>query len=184
MNMALENIQDALDDCEVLLADAPELLLAEVRRGEALMMLAQWSGAKSSWTKVLDANPEHAHALTQLAACHMSEERPELAESPLNEALRQNPESSAAWHQRGLLYLDWGREDAAISDFKKAVSTEPSNVEAQLHIAAIYHESKDWENAESAWRDVLSIDPENIVARRRFDECSAKIATSKIINNN
>ena len=184
VNMALENIQDALDDCEVLLADAPELLLAEVRRGEALMMLAQWSGAKSSWTKVLDANPEHAHALTQLAACHMSEERPELAESPLNEALRQNPESSAAWHQRGLLYLDWGREDAAISDFKKAVSTEPSNVEAQLHIAAIYHESKDWENAESAWRDVLSIDPENIVARRRFDECSAKIATSKIINNN
>jgi Tfp pilus assembly protein PilF len=113
----------------------------------------------------------------------MSSGRPELAESPLNEALGLNPESSMAWHQRGLLYLDWSRDEAAISDFKKAVATDPTNIEAQLHIAAIYHEAQNWNEAEEAWRNILSTDPEHTVARRRFDECTAKIATSEILNN-
>ncbi len=181
--MALDKVQEALDDCEILLNEAPELILAEVRRGEALMMLSQWSEAKNSWEKVIGSNPRHSHALTQLAACHMSSGRPELAESPLNEALGLNPESSMAWHQRGLLYLDWSRDEAAISDFKKAVATDPTNIEAQLHIAAIYHEAQNWNEAEEAWRNILSIDPEHTVARRRFDECTAKIATSEILNN-
>jgi tetratricopeptide (TPR) repeat protein len=183
VNMALEEPQDTLDDCHHLLCEAPELNLAVVRRSEALMMLAQWSEAKEGWEKVLDFNPNHSHALMQLAACHMALERPELAETPLNDALRIDPTNAAAWHQRGLLYLEWGREEAALADFEKSAKADEKHLEARLHIAAIHHEASRWHEARTAWREALSNDPENTIARRRFDECDVKITAEEALKN-
>lgn len=183
VHMALDAPQDALDDCEILLADAPDLHLAEVRRGEALMMLTKWSEAKATWERVLDANPNHPHALMQVAACHMALGRPELAETPLNDALRIDPNLASAWHQRGLLYLDWGREEAALADFEKAGKAEPQHIDSFLHIAAIHHESERWAEAKDAWKEVLSLDAEHSVARRRFDECDMKMRTEDILKS-
>jgi len=183
VNMALEEPQGALDDCHHLLCEAPELHLAVVRRSEALMMLAQWSEAKEGWEKVLDFNPNHSHALMQLAACHMALERPELAETPLNDALRIDSSNAAAWHQRGLLYLEWGREEAALADFEKAAKADEKHLDARLHIAAIHHEANRWNEGRDAWRDALSIDPENTVARRRFEESDLKIVAEEALKN-
>lgn len=183
VNMALGEPQDALDDCHQLLCEAPELHLAVVRRSEALMMLAQWSEAKEGWEKVLDFNPNHSHALMQLAACHMALERPELAETPLNDALRIDPTNAAAWHQRGLLYLEWGREEAALADFEKSAKADEKHLEARLHIAAIHHEASRWHEARTAWREALSNDPENTIARRRFEECDVKIIAEEALKN-
>ncbi len=183
VNMALEEPQDTLDDCHHLLCEAPELNLAVVRRSEALMMLAQWSEAKEGWEKVLDFNPNHSHALMQLAACHMALERPELAETPLNDALRIDPTNAAAWHQRGLLYLEWGREEAALADFEKSAKADEKHLEARLHIAAIHHEASRWHEARTAWREALSNDPENTIARRRFEECDVKIIAEEALKN-
>ncbi len=183
VNMALNEAQETLDDCQILLSESPELALALVRRCEALMMLAQWSEAKEGWETVIETNPRHAHALMQLAACHMALERPELAETPLNDALRLDSSNSAAWHQRGLLYLEWGREEAALADFEKAAKADEHHIESRLHIAAIHHEAGRWHEGRVAWRDVLSIDAENTIARRRFDECDVKITAAEALKN-
>ena len=183
INMALDEAQDTLDDCHILLTEAPELHLAVVRQSEALMMLAQWSEAREGWEKVLESNPKHSHALMQLAACHMALERPELAETPLNDALRIDPHNSSAWHQRGLLYLEWGREEAALADFEKAAKADEKHLDARLHIAAIHHETNRWHEGRDAWREVLSLDPENTIARRRFDECDIKIIAEDALKN-
>lgn len=183
VNMALNEAQDTLDDCHILLNEAPELHLAVVRQSEALMMLAQWSEAKEGWEKVIEFNPRHPHALMQLAACHMALERPELAETPLNDALRIDSNNAATWHQRGLLYLEWGREEAALADFEKAAKADSKHLDARLHIAAIHHEAGRWHEGRTAWRDVLSLEPENTIARRRFDECDIKIIAEEALKN-
>ncbi|HIA39458.1 MAG TPA: tetratricopeptide repeat protein, partial [Candidatus Poseidoniales archaeon] len=127
--------------------------------------------------------PNHSHALMQLAACHMALERPELAETPLNDALRIDPTNAAAWHQRGLLYLEWGREEAALADFEKSAKADEKHLEARLHIAAIHHEANRWHEARTAWREALSNDPENTIARRRFEECDVKIIAEEALKN-
>ena len=140
-------------------------------------MLSVWTEARDDLELIVADAPHHHHAMTQLAACYMALERPEKAESPLNEALRLAPEHTDAWHQRGLLYLDWGREEAALTDFEAAVRCDGEHIDARLHIAAIHHEADRHVEAAAAWRGVLSIDPDNAVARRRYDECESAMAT-------
>jgi len=105
ISMAMNEGRSVLDDAEILLDMAPMLGLASVRKAEGHMMLGEWELASKQLRHVLETSPHHTHALTQLAACYMSMDRPERAESPLNEALRHSPEHAPAWHQRGLLYL-------------------------------------------------------------------------------
>ena len=68
------------------------------------MMLGEWSQAREDLDIVLEKSPHHHQALTQFSACFIALDRPERAETPLNEALRIAPDYAPAWHQRGLLY--------------------------------------------------------------------------------
>jgi hypothetical protein len=81
--MAMNEGRSVLDDAEILLDMAPMLGLARVRKAEGHMMLGEWELASKQLRHVLETSPHHTHALTQLAACYMSMDRPERAESPL-----------------------------------------------------------------------------------------------------
>ena len=124
---------------------------------------------------MLEKAPHHHQALTQLAACFIALDRPERAETPLNEALRIAANYAPAWHQRGLLYLEWGRNDNAMSDFEAAVKADPQHLDSRLHIAAMHHEAEQFDSAAPAWREVLQIDPDHVVAKTRLDECEVKL---------
>lgn len=140
------------------------------------MLLAEWKPALNDFKMVLEVSPQHAVALTKLAATYMALQRPERAESPLNEALRIDTNLAEAWHQRGLLYLEWGKTDNALSDFEAAVRTKPGHLDAHLHIAALYHEQGQFDEAAVGWKNVLLLDADHLVAKTRLAECEAKIA--------
>jgi Tfp pilus assembly protein PilF len=106
-------------------------------------------------------------------------DRPERAESPLNEALRHSPEHAPAWHQRGLLYLEWSKIDNALSDFEAAVRCDGQHLDARLHIAALLHNSERLDEAEAAWRAVLAIDPDHTVAKTRLAECERTLMATR-----
>jgi len=178
VKMALDDHPSALADCDRLLEDSPNLLLARLRRAEALMGLTSWSEAREELLTVTTASPHHHHALTLLASCQMALGRPENAETPLNEALRHEPSFAPAWHQRGLLYLDWGREDAALSDFEAAIRCDGNHMDSRLHVAAIHHGAGRTDEALASWRAILAIDPENQVAKKRAEECESALIGS------
>ena len=131
------------------------------------MALSGWTMAIDDLKFIVEKVPNHYHALTQLAACHMALERPERAEGLLNEALRINPEHADAWHQRGLMYLDW-KNESAMSDFESTIRCRADHMDARLHIAALHHDAGRYEQAATAWMAVLAIDPDHQAARIPF----------------
>lgn len=177
-NMALDNAKAALDDANVLLEIAPDLMLGKLKRAEASMMLGDWSNAKTDLEEIIEKAPTQYQARTQLAGCFIALGRPEQAESPLNEALMINPDYAPAWFQRGLLYLDWDKEDAAISDLVTATKVDPTHLDAHLHLAAIHHEAERYDQASISWRAALTIDAEHAVAKRRLEESESAILTN------
>ncbi len=165
-----EDHHAALDDVQFLLEAHPELDLARLRRGEIMLSLGEWSEAESNFRDVLSRRGKNPHALIQLGAALVAQERLTEAEQPLNEAIRLDGESAEGWYQRGLLYVAFGQFEGALSDFETAATRDRHHMNALLRIAAIHHESESWDEAEAAWRNVLNVEPENRIARRRIQE--------------
>ena len=160
----------ALDDVQFLLEAHPELDLARLRRGEIMLSLGEWEEAESNFRDVLSRRGRNPHALIQLGASLVAQERLTEAEQPLNEAIRLDGDSAEGWYQRGLLYIAFGQFDGALSDFQTAAKINRHHMNALLRIAAIHHENEDWDDAEAAWRNVLNVEPDNRVARRRIQD--------------
>ena len=169
----------ALDDANRLVDDRPNHELARLRKSEVLMNQGDWGNAESELRELLRLNANHSMGLVHLGTCMIAMEKSEQAERPLNKAIETNPGLSEAWYQRGLLYLDFGRSEEAMSDFEGAVRADPQHLDARLRIAAILHEGKDTEKAAVAWRKVLDVDPQNRLARRRLEECRARITSRR-----
>ena len=169
----------ALDDANRLVDDRPNHELARLRKSEVLMNQGDWGNAESELRELLRLNANHSMGLVHLGTCLIAMEKSEQAERPLNKAIETNPGLSEAWYQRGLLYLDFGRSEEAMSDFEGAVRADPQHLDARLRIAAILHEGKDTEKAAVAWRKVLDVDPQNRLARRRLEECRARITSRR-----
>ncbi len=169
----------ALDDANRLVDDRPNHELARLRKSEVLMNQGDWVNAESELRELLRLNANHSMGLVHLGTCMIAMEKSEQAERPLNKAIETNPGLSEAWYQRGLLYLDFGRSEEAMSDFEGAVRADPQHLDARLRIAAILHEGEDTEKAAVAWRKVLDVDPQNRLARRRLEECRARITSRR-----
>ena len=99
----------ALDDVQLLLEAHPDLDLARLRRGEIMMSLGEWTEAESNFRNVLSRGGKNPHALIQLAASLIAQERLTEAEQPLNEAIKLDGQSAEGWYQRGLLYESFGQ---------------------------------------------------------------------------
>ena len=169
----------ALDDANRLVDDRPNHELARLRKSEVLMNQGDWGNAESELRELLRLNANHSMGLVHLGTCMIAMEKSEQAERPLNKAIETNPGLSEAWYQRGLLYLDFGRSEEAMSDFEGAVRADSQHLDARLRIAAILHEGKNTEKAAVAWRKVLDVDPQNRLARRRLEECRARITSRR-----
>jgi tetratricopeptide (TPR) repeat protein len=165
-----EDHHAALDDVQYLLEAHPELDLARLRRGEIMLSLGEWKEAEANFREVLSRRGENPHALIQLGASLVAQERLTEAEQPLNEAIRLDGQSSEGWYQRGLLYESFGQLDGALSDFETAATRDRHHMNALLRIAAIHHNNENWDNAVSAWRNVLDVEPDHRVARRRIQD--------------
>ena len=169
----------ALDDANRLVDDRPNHELARLRKSEVLMNQGDWGNAESELRELLRLNANHSMGLVHLGTCMIAMEKSEQAERPLNKAIETNPGLSEAWYQKGLLYLDFGRSEEAMSDFEGAVRADSQHLDARLRIAAILHEGKNTEKAAVAWRKVLDVDPQNRLARRRLEECRARITSRR-----
>jgi len=176
LHLLAEDVQTALDDCDWLLMTYPNLLLAKLRRGEALIQHGIFDEAEREIRTVLQEQPENEVALTRLGACLLAQGRADEAFQPLNNALNLNPDYPEGYYQRAMLYLEMGEADSALADFKTTAKIAPRHIDALLRVAAIYHEREDFQEAEVAWRKVLDADPDNKLGRARLDEVRISLA--------
>ncbi|MDP7043483.1 MAG: tetratricopeptide repeat protein [Candidatus Thalassarchaeaceae archaeon] len=176
LHLLAEDVQTALDDCDWLLMTYPTLLLAKLRRGEALIQHGIFDEAEKEIRTVLTEQPENEVALTRLGACLLAQGRAEEAFIPLNNALNLNSKYPEGYYQRAMLYLEMGEVDSALSDFKMTAKLAPKHIDSLLRVAAIHHERDELEKAEIAWRKVLDADPDNKLARARLDEVRISLA--------
>ena len=105
LHLLAEDVQTALDDCDWLLMTYPNLLLAKLRRGEALIQHGIFDEAEKEIRSVLKEQPENEVALTRLGACLLAQGRAEEAFIPLNNALNLNSGYPEGYYQRAMLYL-------------------------------------------------------------------------------
>ena len=178
LHLLADDVQTALDDCDWLLMTYPTLLLAKLRRGEALIQHGIFDEAEKEIRAVLDEQPDNEVALTRLGACLLAQGRAEEAFIPLNNALNLNSGYPEGYYQRAMLYLEMGEIDSALSDFKMTAKLAPKHIDALLRVSAIHHEKEEFEKAEVAWRKVLDVDPDNKLARARLDEARVTLAKS------
>ncbi len=176
LHLLAEDVQTALDDCDWLLMTYPNLILAKLRRGEALIHHGIFDEAEREIRAVLEEQPENELALTRLGACLLAQGRAEEAFIPLNTAINLNSGYGEGYYQRAMLYLEMGEADGALSDFKRCAKLEPLHIDALLRVAAIHHEREEFQDAEVAWRKVLDTDPDNKLARARLDEVRIELA--------
>ena len=135
-----------------------------------MLSLGEWTEAEANFRDVLSRRGENPHALIQLGASLVAQERLTEAEQPLNEAIRLDGQSAEGWYQRGLLYESFGQLEGALSDFETASTRNRHHMNALLRIAAIHHNNENWDAAEAAWRNVLNVEPDHRVARRRIQD--------------
>ena len=176
LHLLADDVQTALGDW--LLMTYPTLLLAKLRRGEALIQHGIFDEAEKEIRAVLDEQPDNEVALTRLGACLLAQGRAEEAFIPLNNALNLNSGYPEGYYQRVMLYLEMGEIDSALSDFKMTAKLAPKHIDALLRVSAIHHEKEEFEKAEVAWRKVLDVDPDNKLARARLDEARVTLAKS------
>ena len=133
------------------------------------MALTHWNEAVDDLKVIIDAVPNHHHALTQMAACQVALDRPERAEAPLNEALRAAPTTRMPGTS-----ADSSTSVGSALRKRPPISKRPSAAgrpsRSPLHLAAIHHTLGNHEEAAAAWRAVLSIDPDHALARRRLEQ--------------
>jgi Flp pilus assembly protein TadD len=125
--------------------------------GVALYHLGRYQEADQRYREAIDANPEYANALVNLAALHQA--NPKEAEPLLRRVLKINPKYPGARAMLGIMLLSSGDDHAARSAFRKALKVSPKDPVALLGLAQIARVEGRFDDSESLLRRTLEISP-------------------------
>jgi tetratricopeptide (TPR) repeat protein len=118
----------------------------------------QYDQAISHIKTILNANPEHAHALNFLGYT-MIERGEDLAQaySYIKKAVKLMPEDGYIRDSLGWYYYNVGQYQKALSETKKAWELVQSDVMISKHLGLIYQKLKKYEQAEKHLKEALRI---------------------------
>ena len=142
---------------ESLVSTGPDL-----ERAGRLAAAGRWSEAAVLYRRVLEADPEHAIALTGLGMTQWRTGRREEGRATLERAVRTAPNEFLPRWNLALSYVDEEREDEAIAHFERAVRYAGVNdeiVEALRVLEYVWRQRGDRERAATMER----------LARRRLE---------------
>ena len=109
--------------------------------------------------QILQAQPNHAHALHLLGVIAHQAGKAELAMELIEKAIRQNGQTALFHANLGEMYRQQGNLDGAIRHGKKAVALDSMLATAHGNLGIAYYDSKEYERAEACQRLALKINP-------------------------
>ncbi|MBL7041132.1 MAG: tetratricopeptide repeat protein, partial [Pirellulaceae bacterium] len=173
-----ELFSDGLGSLKTNPAAARTLLLDAVRLAPAdfedphywLGWLAASQGdeaeARQRFLQVIDLEPEHAMAYTQLATLDLKAGRLAAAIRHGRRARSLAPQSNAALHILGRALLAAGDLDEAVLVLRQAAQRPGGGtVDAMLHLGIAEDRRGNASAARAAWEAVLAVEPDNAQAR-------------------
>ncbi len=128
---------------------------------------SNWPSAITSYLQVLEVDPEHMEALTELAAIYLKSDVDSLAraESVYNRILAIEPGNSLAMSGLGNVALKNEQYESAKSYFDQAIEADPDNTSAYSGLASAYTAMGMTNEAVASFETALASNPQNLQAR-------------------
>jgi tetratricopeptide (TPR) repeat protein len=128
---------------------------------------SSWDSAITSYRQVLEVNPEHIEALTELAGIYMKSDVDSVAraEEIYNLIIGFNAGNSYALSGLGSIALNRENYQAAKDYFDQAIAADPDNTGAYSGLAQSYTAMGMTDEAVASFETALSANPGNLQAR-------------------
>ena len=138
----------------------PEDVQIHILLGELLESEKDWDGAKASYQKALEIQPENAVASNNLASVILQEGgNIDVALAMAQTARRGMPDSADAADKLGWAYYKKGAFGNAIDLFKEAVKKNPDDPSFHYHLGLAYQQAGNQALAKEQLQKVLKISP-------------------------
>ncbi len=111
------------------------------------------------YQSILQRQPAHVEALSNLGLALQKLNRHEEALGYLKQAIQHRPDHANSHLNLGLTLQSLGRLDEARAAYQRTLAIEPSHAQALFNIAKMLQDSLDFEAASRAYEAVLHVDP-------------------------
>lgn len=149
----------AIDGLEKKQPDKP---LAAHLRARTLLAKKDITGARRSFERALEIDPEYFPAVASLAGLDMSDKKPDDAKKRFEAVLAKNPKNGQAW----LALADLAARSGAVTEdvaklIGNAVTANPTNVAPRLLLIDFYLRNKQVKLASSAAQNAVAALPDS-----------------------
>jgi tetratricopeptide (TPR) repeat protein/S1-C subfamily serine protease len=125
----LGRIQDAIDECSIIIARQPEIY-AYMNRGNLKFEIGQKDAAIDDYDRAITLNPKSARAYYNRGNAKSDLGYKKAAIADYDRAIALNPKLAEAYGNRGLAKSSLGQKTAAITDYNLAIALNPKDAEA------------------------------------------------------
>ena len=164
-------------DLKILLED--DKAAAYVYRGLVNMERENFYDAVADFETALEAEPELAEALFDLAIAQENLNKPDAAIKTYDALLAVDEKFVDAWHNRGRLKLAKNDYKGAIKDFETALTIETINADAYNNIAVAYFKQKKYEDAWENMQKAAEQSSTNEVVKENHEKFAACVKVKK-----
>ena len=139
-NSAEGKIQEARDQIERVLSEDARILEAHLVHGSILSKQKDFAGARGSFQKALNLNPDYSAALFAMAKAFMDERNYEAAKAGFQRLAELDPRDTKPFFQLGDIALEEKDFAKAKTYFRKVIELEPDQAVSRNRLGAVYLE--------------------------------------------
>ena len=149
----------AIEKLSRVVVDAPEVIDAYFRLGNAYASSGQLDEALAMYRKTLSLKPDHDWAVVGMADAYVDMGRIEEAILGYRTFLRRDPDNENVTYRLAETLLDAGRLDEAGATFRRVLEIWPRRASAAVGLAAVALKRSDPDAARAQIQRALAIDP-------------------------
>jgi TonB family protein len=151
-------------------AAPPPTNTALAQAGLAALNRGQFTTAVYFLKQVVDKEPRHPSAWTQLGRAYFALDQVDAAIDAHLKQIDVNPECPGVYENLGLALMRKGMQEEAMEAFKQQVQVDPQNFAAHVALGNLYYDLQKYPEAVAELEKAVAIRPENVSGQIRLGE--------------